>query len=87
MARVLIKRVFRRRCKKTRRSGQEWKRERKTKIREKSKFLLQILVTIDCAVHPCAPTMELRWQSRQTLGDGLVGILVLLLLIENTIVG
>ena len=73
--------------KKTWHSGQEWKRETKTEIKENSKFLLQILVTIDEAVHLCAPTVELRWQSRQILREGLMGILVLLLLTENTIVG
>ena len=73
-------------CKKTRRNGQEWKRERKTEIKENSKFLLQILDTTDGAVHPCAPTVEVRWQSRQTLNEGLTGILVFLSLTENTIV-
>ena len=62
------------------------KRE-KTEIKENSEFLLQILVTTDGAVHPCAPTVELRWRSRQMLGDGLTGLLVLLSLTENTIVG
>ena len=51
-------------CKKTRRSGQGWKRERKIEIKENSNVLLQILVTIDGAVHPCAPTVEVRWRSR-----------------------
>ena len=57
------------------------------KDKKNSEFLLRILVTSDGAIHPCAPTVELRWQSRQTLDYRLTGILVLNLLTENAIVG
>ena len=61
-------------------------RERETE-RENSELLLLILVTTDGAVHPCAPTVELRWRSRQTLDEGLMGILVSLTLTEDVILG
>ena len=51
------------------------------------KIFIAILVTTDGAIHLCAPTMDLRWRSRQTLDEGLMGILVSLSLTKNAIVG
>ena len=39
--------------------------------RETQVLQLQKFDYNDGSVHPCAPTMELRWRSRQILGEGL----------------